>query len=136
MKTPSPIALIQSKPSSIPGVNVTEGENDDIDEDFRPFISQGFVSLVDDATPVPVTILRDTVAKQSLILSNILPFSPQSYCGSDILVWGVKMSAVRAPLHFVQLSSKLTSGKLKIAVHSTLSSETIWLVEKFSRPPR
>lgn len=120
VKTPSPIALIQTKPSSILDVNVTEGENDDIDEDFRPFISQGFVSLVDDATPVPVTILRDTAAKQSLILSNILPFSPQSYCGSDILAWGVKMSAVCAPLHFIHLSSKLASGKCKIAVRPQL----------------
>lgn len=102
------------------GCECNRGENDDIDEDFRPFISQGFVSLVDDATPVPVTILRDTAAKQSLILSNILPFSPQSYCGSDILAWGVKMSAVRAPLHFVQLSSKLASGKFKISVRPQL----------------
>lgn len=49
-----------------------------VDKDFELFISQGFISLGDNATPMPVTILRNTAAKQSCILSNILPFSSQS----------------------------------------------------------
>lgn len=85
---PSTVAFIETKPSPILSVNVTNREKKEVDEDFRPFISQ--VSVFDGAKSVRVTILRDTVAKQSLILSNILPFSSQSYCGFHILVGELK----------------------------------------------
>lgn len=81
----------------------------------------GKTGLVSCYACVPsVTILRDTAAKQSCILNHPLPFSSQFYCGSDTLVWRVKMSAVHAPLHFVQVTSKLASGKFKIAVRPRL----------------
>lgn len=101
-------------------MNLAELEKDQIDADFRPLISNGSVSLVGDVKSVPVTIPRDTAAKQSLIRGGVLPFSDQSYCGSDVLAWGIKMSVVRAPLHFVQLTSRIVSGKFQIAVRSQL----------------
>ena len=84
-------------------------------EDFKPFVTQGSVSLEGVDKPVPITILRDTGAKQSLMCAGVLPFSAQSYSGSDIIAWGVELSAVLAPLHFIQLTSRIVSGKLKIA---------------------
>ena len=35
-------------------------------EDFKPFISEGFVCMSQNATPLPVKILRDTGASQTL----------------------------------------------------------------------
>lgn len=48
---------------------------------------------------VAVNILRDTGAKQSLICEGVSPFSAQSYCGADVLAWGVEMGVMRVPLH-------------------------------------
>lgn len=119
-KTPSPIGLIQTKTFSTQSTKVTEPKKDHIDAAFRPFVSDGTVSLVEEKEPVPITILRDTGAKQSLIRGDVLPFSAESYCGSDVLAWGVKMCVVRAPLHLVHLNSNLVSGNFKIAVRPQL----------------
>lgn len=59
----------------------------DVDEDFKPFASQGFLSSPGNGVDrVPTTILRDTCAKYSIVHHGILPFSDWSYCGSDLLV--------------------------------------------------
>ena len=55
---------------------------------FEPFIiHDGMVSLSDNIpTSVPIKIIRDTGASQSLILSNILPFSSESATGASVLI--------------------------------------------------
>lgn len=68
VKTPSPIGFIHTQP---PPQNVGDG----IDEDFQPFVTQGYGG---EGKAVPITILRDTGAKQSLICEGVLPFSVQS----------------------------------------------------------
>lgn len=83
-------------------------------------MSKGFVSLMGEEKRVPVSILRDTGAKQSLIREGVLPFSAQSYCGADVLAWGVRMCVMRVPLHFVQLSSQFVSGEVKLGVRPQL----------------
>lgn len=112
---PSPIGLIQTEPPSMHIVTLAETAKDEIDEDFKPFVTEGYVLLV-----ITITILRDTGAKQSILHSGVSPISAQSYCGADILAWGVGMSVIRATLHFIQLSSKTVSGKFQMAVHSEL----------------
>lgn len=69
---------------------------------------------------MPVTILRDTGAYHSLLLESVLPLSEQSSCGSNILVWGIKMSVTSAPVHMVLLQSPLVSGYVKVAVRPRL----------------
>lgn len=96
--------------------------------DFWPFASQGYVSLVGEERKFPITILRDSAAKHSIICENVLHFSVDSYCSSDILAWGVKLSVVRAPLHFIQLSSCIVSGKYRVAVRPQLSIAGIDLI--------
>lgn len=60
---PSPVA---------PCKTVTKGG----DEGYKPFILQGSVSLMgENVDQVPIKILRDTGANQSLMLHSILPFS-------------------------------------------------------------
>lgn len=62
---------------------------------FQPFILSGFASLTGSDLR-PASILRDTGSAQSFILSSILPFSTNSYAGTDVLVyaalrWDVSM---------------------------------------------
>uniref|UniRef100_A0A3P9C9H1 Peptidase A2 domain-containing protein n=1 Tax=Maylandia zebra TaxID=106582 RepID=A0A3P9C9H1_9CICH len=95
-------------------------ENDKVDKEFKPFVSNGFVSLIGEDRRTPVSILRDTGAKQSLIREGVLPFSAQSCCGADVLAWGVRMCVIRVPLHLVQLSSQFLSGEVKLGVRPQL----------------
>lgn len=89
----------------------------EVDPRFKPFVSHGFVSLTgEQSEKVPVTILRDTAAYHSFMLANVLPLSNETSCSSDLLVWGIKMSELHAPLHMIHLHSALVSGQVKVAV--------------------
>ena len=84
---------------------------------FRPFVSEGFVSLTGDLKDQKtVTILRDTGGSQSIIRAGILPLSALSSCNSSAIVQGVGMSYIPAPLHHVHVQSSLVSGSFKVAV--------------------
>ena len=44
------------------------------------------ISLIGDLTkPIPIKILRDTDASQSIPLVNVLPFSEKTYSGTNAL---------------------------------------------------
>ena len=56
-------------------------------EIYEPFMSEGIISLVGDLTkPIPIKILRDTSASQSIILPEVLPFSEKTYLGTSVLL--------------------------------------------------
>ena len=56
-------------------VQAKEPETDSVMEIYKPFLSDGFVSLNSDfAQSTPITILRDTGASQSLILADTCHF--------------------------------------------------------------
>ena len=52
---------------------------------YLPFISEGLVSLTEDGDIVPIKILRDTGATQSLMVQDILPFIEQCSAGASVL---------------------------------------------------
>ncbi len=85
-KSPSGVGLISATPAvSSPSLSPCESEK--ADPSFNPFISQGFVSLTgEEKDRVPVTILRDTGAYRSFILSSVLPLNENTSCNSYILV--------------------------------------------------
>ncbi len=61
-----------------------------IDAAYDPFVCQGMISLSGlDQDMVSIAMLRDTGSNQSFVLASFLPFSEESYCGSDILVQGM-----------------------------------------------
>ena len=72
---------------------------------------------------IPVKMLRDTGSVQSFILSSALPFSEETYCGSDVLVQGIELGHLKVPLHSVYLKSDLVSGCFKVAVRPQLPME-------------
>ena len=83
-KKPKSVGFIQSTPSVFPVVPVER--EDKVEDSFRPFIFNGSVSLTGrDEDQVPITILYDTGANQSLLLRDVLPFTPSSYCGFDTM---------------------------------------------------
>ena len=60
---------------------------------FEPFVNTATVSLLKSPThSIPVQVLHDTGASQSLILTNALPFSVESYSGNNVLIQGVHSS--------------------------------------------
>ncbi|KAL2085082.1 hypothetical protein ACEWY4_018402 [Coilia grayii] len=98
----------------------------EIDPDYQPFVLDGTVSLTGcEEDAVPVTILRDTGSAQSFVLASTLPFSDESYCGSDVLVQGIGLQPLKVPLHTVHLKSTIVSGCFKIAVQSQLPMDGI-----------
>ncbi|KAK0151874.1 Retrovirus-related Pol polyprotein from transposon 17.6 [Merluccius polli] len=114
---------------SLAPVGRNENKNDCVADSYRPFILKGLVSLTGkEEDQVPIIILRDTGATQSLLLDNVLPFSDKSSCGSDVLVWGVKMSILRVPLHNVFLRSPLVSGPVKIGICANFPARGVALI--------
>ena len=71
---------------------------------YKPFISEGVVSLVgDENSSQKVKILRDTGATQSLMLDSALPLTENSFTGANVLISGVEMGILEVPLHEVNI---------------------------------
>lgn len=68
-------------------------------------------------------------AAQLFILADVLPFSSQSSCNSDVLVQGIELGVVRVPLHTVYLRSDIVTGLVKVAVRTQLPLKGISLWE-------
>ncbi len=96
-------------------------ESCEIDSTFEPFTGQGMISINGlEEDQVPVTWLRDTGTAQSFILESALPFSRETYCGSDVLVQGIEMGVLKVPLHTLYIRSELITGFVKVAVRKQL----------------
>ncbi|VDI57685.1 Hypothetical predicted protein [Mytilus galloprovincialis] len=72
-------------------------------EEYKPFMSDGFISIVDDTTLQPIKILRDTGASQSLLLEDV-------------------------PLHRIYLKSDLITGPVIVGVRPNLPVEGVTLL--------
>ena len=93
----------------------------DVGEEYRPFVSVGSVSLVDSiSTSVPVKILRDTGATQTLMSKHTLPFGTSSATGKSIVIQGIEGGFRKVPLHRVNLVSDVVSGSVVVGVLNTL----------------
>ena len=97
-------------------------------KEVNSFISEGHVSLTAGADPVPIRILRDTGATQSLLAENILPLSDTTSMGTHVLIQGVELGILRVPLHRVHLKSDLVSGAVVVGVRPTLPIPGVSLI--------
>ena len=98
-------------------------------ENYKPFISEGVVSLVsDEISSQKVKILRDTEATQSLVLDSVLPFKENSFTGANVLISGVEMGISEVPLHEVNIKSSLINGNIVIGMRPSLPVEGISLI--------
>ena len=100
-----------------PEILEERSESEEIMEEFKPFVSEGFVSLIGEEDNLqPIKILRDTAASQTLILEGVLPFSQQSSVDADVLVEGVDLQYINVPLHNVNLKSDIVSGPVTVGI--------------------
>jgi len=98
------------------------------DNDFKPFISEGRVSLVGMDASNGINILRDTGASQSLLVKDVLPLNEQSFMGSSVLIQGIKSGVACVPLHVVDLQSSLVSGPVMVGIGASLSVQGVSLI--------
>lgn len=83
---------------------------------YALFLMKGFVSLTDIGPKVPVTILRESAASQSVLLEGVLPLSDKSSVKASAVVRGFGMQWVGVPLHAVHLDCDLVKGCVVVGV--------------------
>ena len=108
---------------------ISPNTESDYMENYKPFISEGVVSLVgDENSSQKVKILRDTGATQSLMLDSVLPLTENSFTGANVLISGVEMGVLEVPLHEVNIKSNLINGNIVIGMRPSLPVEGISLI--------
>ena len=68
----------------------------------KTFVSEGFLSLESSSSQVPIKILRDTGATQSLLLEGVLSVSVITSTGVSVIAQGIEGGCVNVPLHEVK----------------------------------
>ena len=97
-----------------------------IREEYKPFISNGYVHPVDDATKrVEIKILRDTGATQSLMVKNDMPRESETATGERVVIQGVGRNVVSVPLHQISLDSEIVCGTVIVGVVDSLPMQGI-----------
>ncbi|VDI56774.1 Hypothetical predicted protein [Mytilus galloprovincialis] len=99
-------------------------------EEYKPFMSDGFISIVDDTTLQPIKILRDTGASQSLLLEGVLPLSEKTSVGASVLLQGVELGCIDVPLHRIYLKSDLITGPVVVGVRPNLPVEGVTIIAR------
>ena len=108
-------------------LKVTKSQSDSVMGIFEPFMFEGYISFVGDLTkPVPIKILRDTGASQSIVLAGVLPFSEKTYSGTSVLLQGVECGFMNVSLHNIYLSSELVTGPGTVGIRSFLPFDGIY----------
>ena len=79
---------------------ISPDKESDYMENYKPFISEGVVSLVGvESSSQKVNIMRDTGATQSLML----PLTEKNFTGANVLISRVEMGVLEVPLHEVNI---------------------------------
>ena len=108
---------------------ISPNTESDYMENYKPFISEGVVSLVgDENSSQKVKILRDTGATQSLMLDSVLPLTENSFTGANVLISGVEIGVLEVPLHEVNIKTSLINGNIVIGMRPSLPVEGISLI--------
>jgi len=88
----------------------------DVRDEFKPFCSEGSVSLVgDESGEKPIVILRDTAASQSLLLEGVLPLAGKT-SDANVGIAGVECGHLIAPLYKVHLKSHFFDKDVAVGV--------------------
>ncbi|XP_076043873.1 uncharacterized protein LOC143026963 [Oratosquilla oratoria] len=122
-----PLELTFKPPVLSSNASSTCGNKMEVDPCFLPFISTGTISPTEHDTPIQVSILRDTAAKQSLILAQDLTNPQLTYLHSDVLLDGIGGTR-RCPLYKIYLTSDLVTGPVEVAVIDSLPVPGIQLL--------
>ena len=120
---------------------ISPNTESDYMENYKPFISEGVVSLVgDENSSQKVKILRDTGATQSLMLDSVLPLTENSFTGANVLISGVEMGVLEVPLHEVNIKSSLINGNIvegiSLILGNDLAGEKVMVDPRVVEKPR
>ena len=108
---------------------ISPNTESDYMENYKPFISEGVVSLGgDENSSQKGKVLRDTGATQSLMLDIVLSLTENSFTGANVLISGVEMGVLEVPLHEVNIKSSLINGNIVIGMRPSLPVEGISLI--------
>ena len=99
-----------------------------IREEFKPFVSEGFISLESSSSQVPIKILRDTGAAQSLLLEGVLLLDLSTSTGESVIAQGIEGGCVHVPLHKANLVSDLVTGSVVVGTRPTLPIKGVSLL--------
>lgn len=83
------------------------------------------MAVSSDTERAPISILRDTVATQSLLIQGVIDLTPATDLKVSTLVKGVGGGFVGVPLHTVVLKSNLVNSPVVVAVVPSLPVEGI-----------
>ena len=97
----------------------------DLMENFLPFITEGYVSEGIDSPQVPIKILRDTGASQSLLLKGIIDRKEHD---SYSLIQGIQDKNISVPLCNLYLKSPLVTGHVQVGLMAQLPIKGISLL--------
>ena len=97
-------------------------------EQFIPFILQGYMSLSENGEKVPVEILWDTGAAQSILVEGILPLKEDTVTGNNVQIQGVELGVVSVPLHTIFINSDIVTGMVTVGIRPTLPIKGISLI--------
>ena len=70
---------------------------------YQPFISSGYLSIQENSPPIPIMILHETGASQSLLAKGVAPLSDETVTGDNVLISHVELGFASVPLHKVFL---------------------------------
>ena len=132
-KEATPNAFVSSKSNWRSNPNRAESsigldKSEIIREEFKPFVSEGFVSLESSSSQVPIKILRDTGATQSLLLEGVLLLNVSTSTGESVIAQGIEGGCVNIPLHKVKLVSDLVTGSVVVGTRPTLPIKGVSLL--------
>ncbi|VDI79471.1 Hypothetical predicted protein [Mytilus galloprovincialis] len=97
-------------------------------EEYKPFMSDGFILLLMIPLFSLLRFLRDTGASQSLLLEGVLPLSEKTSVGASVLLQGVELGCIDVPLHRIYLKSDLITGPVIVGVRPNLPVEGVTLL--------
>ena len=132
-KEATPCAFVSRKSNWCPNPNRAESsigsdKSEIIREEFKAFVSEGFVSLESSSSQVTIKILRNTGATQSLLLDGVLPLSISTSTGESVIFQGIEGGCINVPLHKVNLVSVLVTGSVGVGTRPTLPIKGVSLL--------
>ena len=126
--TKSTMMTVKAHSSIAQGVPPTNLVISTVPQEYKPFLSCGYVYLPQSNVEKPVMILRDTGDNQSLLLEATLPLSEETSAGVNVLIQGLEVKPISVPLHRVKLQSNLVSGVVTVGIRPSLPVKGVDLI--------
>ena len=121
------VNLVEGRSVSEPVV-CHSGESVDPQSNLKPFQFEGLISAADSSsTEVPIRIMRDTAASQSVVVRDALPNLEDLLTGESVILSGIGGTVVD-PLCRLYLKSDLVTGYVTLAVEDSLNVKDVQIL--------